>query len=394
MNFMKLSATIISTKLRGLSTTIMKARLSFNPVMKGEKESTDNKGKVKLNGGQIEEYKNRLYDLIKIRRDSEQIHQLTRFLLDSCEPNLHLFNVVLKGQLMIKNVDGIKETLLLIAKNKMAFNAITLNLLLVYYRDLDMMEEAEKLFSAMENRKKDENPLINCAGPNLSAFTTMIAGWARRGDYGRAKKYFEAISSEGNDLIPDEQAKCALLNVAVSTGHLEDAKKIFETIEGEKGFVAMKLWLRATLRLGGYEKTFKTLIQKKGCESLELGEMIKWILSDLKGSGEDERRALLIFIRSAMEFGIRIGDPQTLHTALDSLKRDLQSLNTLTEIAVKWNEELLPVIGGRLLHQLIGKGETEGAGRVVKECEKLRIRIPAGLLIDFSEMIKKKNANK
>ena len=381
---------LISPKLRFFSTKTLKLRPPLNSTAIESSESKDKRGeKLRLNGGQIEQYKKQLYDLIKLRRDPEQIHQLTRFLLDSCEPSLHLFNVVLKGQLMIKNVEGIKETLLLIAKNRLAFNAVTLNLLLVYYRDLDMMEEAEKLFQAMENRKKDENPLINCAGPNLSAYTTMIAGWARRGDYGRAKKYYEEISAEGADLRPDEQAKCALLNAAVSTGHLEDAKAIFESIEGEKGFVALKLWLRATLQLGGFEETFKTVSQRKEIDSLELSEIIRWILSDLKGHRE-EQRALIYFIKSALESGIRIGDPQCLHSALDSLKRAPKSLNEITEISVKWSGKLLPVIGGRLLHQLVANGEIEAATKVVKECEKLRIRIPSGLLIDFSALIKNK----
>lgn len=389
---MKLLAQFKKLNLRNFTTTTLKIRPNLSEssnINTNLKESSENTGKLKLNGGQIEQYKKQLYDLIRQRREPDQIHELTRFLMDSCEPSLHLFNVVLKGQLMLKNVEGIKETLLAIAKNKMAFNAVTLNLLLVYYRDLDMMEEAEKLFSAMENRKKDDNPLINCAGPNLSAYTTMIAGWARRGDFEKAKKYYEAISAEGNDLIPDEQAKCALMSAAVCTGHLREAKSIFESIEGEKGFIALKLWLRASFRLGGYEESFKTLVKRKENETLELSEFVKWIVNDLKGQKE-EGKVLVYIVKASMEFGLRIGDPHCLHIVLDTLKRETKYFKELIEISLKWSDKILPIIGSRLLHQLLANGETETAIKIVNECERLKIRIPSGLLNDFSEIIIKK----
>ena len=338
--------------------------------------------KLTLTGAQIEQYKRQLYDLIKQRRDPHEITQLTRFLADSCEPSLHIFNIILKGQLMMKNVEGIKETLLLIAKNKFAFNAVTLNLLLVYYRDLDMMEEAEKLFEAMENRKRDDNPLINCAGPNLAAYTTMIAGWARRGDHGRAKEYYEAIEKEG--LIADEHATCALLSSAVSSGKLDDAKKLFESIKGQPNFISMKLWLRACFRLGGYEEIFMKLLTMRE-NSLELGELIKWILTDLKGEN-NMSKVVTFILNKSMEEGVRLGDPQCLHFLLDALKRDPQSVMILSSISLKWSEKILPVIGGRLLHQLVTMKYKEIASKIVKECERIGVKLPSGLLIDFSTL--------
>jgi pentatricopeptide repeat protein len=347
---------------------------------------TENKmtetSKLALTGVQIEHYKRQLYDLIKQHRDPQEINQLTRFLIDSCEPSLHLFNIILKGQLMMKNVEGIKETLLLIAKNKFAFNAVTLNLLLVYYRDLDMMEEAEKLFRAMENRKKDDNPLINCAGPNLAAYTTMIAGWARRGEYEKAKEYYEAIEKEGG-LVIDEHATCALLSSAVSSGHLEEAKKLFHSIKGQPNFITMKLWLRACFRLGGYEEILMKLLKMEE-QSLELGELIKWILTDLKGEASKLSKVSVFILDKSLEGRVRLGDPQCLHFLLDSLKRDPAALILLSSISLKWSENILPVIGGRLLHQLVTMKSKEMAGKIVKECERLGIKLPSGLLIDFS----------
>lgn len=338
--------------------------------------------KSTLTGAQIEQYKRQLYDLIKQRRDPEEINQLNQFLVNSCEPSLHIFNVILKGQLMMKNVEGIKETLLLIAKNKFAFNAVTLNLLLVYYRDLDMMEEAEKLFEAMENGKRDDNPLINCAGPNLAAYTTMIAGWARRGDHGKAKKYYEAIGKEG--LLADEHATCALLSSAVSSGQLDDAKILFDSIKGQANFITMKLWLRACFRLGGYEEIFMKLLKMRD-NSLELGELIKWILSDLNGESNLIKVVSFVLDKS-MEEGVRLGDPQCLHFLLDALKRDSQSVMILSSITLKWSEKILPVIGGRLLHQLVTMKYKEMASKIVKECERIGVNLPSGLLIDFSAL--------
>lgn len=338
--------------------------------------------KSTLTGAQIEQYKRQLYDLIKQRRDPEEINQLNQFLVNSCEPSLHIFNVILKGQLMMKNVEGIKETLLLIAKNKFAFNAVTLNLLLVYYRDLDMMEEAEKLFEAMENGKRDDNPLINCAGPNLAAYTTMIAGWARRGDHGKAKKYYEAIGKEG--LLADEHATCALFSSAVSSGQLDDAKILFDSIKGQANFITMKLWLRACFRLGGYEEIFMKLLKMRD-NSLELGELIKWILSDLNGESNLIKVVSFVLDKS-MEEGVRLGDPQCLHFLLDALKRDSQSVMILSSITLKWSEKILPVIGGRLLHQLVTMKYKEMASKIVKECERIGVNLPSGLLIDFSAL--------
>ena len=345
------------------------------------KENTVNT-KLTLTGAQIEQYKRQLYDLIKQRREPQEINELTRFLTNSCEPNLHLFNVILKGQLMMKNVEGIKETLLLIAKNKFAFNAVTLNLLLVYYRDLDMMEEAEKLFKAMENRKRDDNPLINCAGPNLAAYTTMIAGWARRGEHFKAKGYYEAIERDG--LVADEHAICALMSSAVSSGNLEDAKKLYESIKGKPNFISMKLWLRACFRLGGYEQVFINLMGMKE-NSLEICELIKWILTDLKNENNLSKVSMFILDKS-MEGGVRLGDPQCLHFLLDALKRDPLAVQQLANLSLKWSEKVLPVIGGRLLHQLVTMRMKEVSGRIVKECERMGVTLPSGLLLDFSEL--------
>lgn len=368
-------------------TSVARAFSSNEKVLKfidTETKATEPK-KVTLTGAQIEQYKRQLYELIKQRRDTQEINQLTRFLTNSCEPSLHIFNIILKGQLMMRNVEGIKETLLLIAKNKFAFNAVTLNLLLVYYRDLDMMEEAEKLFIAMENRKKDDNPLINCAGPNLAAYTTMIAGWARRGEYEKAKGYYEAIEREG--LIADEHATSALMSSAVASGFLEEAKKLFNSIKakGEPNFITMKLWLRACFRLeDGFEEVFMKLVKMKE-NSLELGEMIKWILTDLKDSNNLSKVAMFLVDKS-MEAGVRIGDPQCLHSLFDALKRDPAAVTTLSSISLKWSEMILPIIGGRLLHQLVTMKTIEIAGRIVKECERIGIKLPSGLLIDFSAL--------
>lgn len=360
--------------------------------------------KVKLTGSQIEQYKTQLYEMIKQRRGPssstssnsssaiEEVNKLTRFLIEECEPSLHLFNVILKGQLMLRNVEGIKETLLLIAKNKFAFNSVTLNLLLVYYRDLDMMEEAGRLFEAIKSGGKDSSPLINCAGPNLSAYTTMIAGWARRGDFKRAKEYFEMISSDSN-LTPDEHATCAMINAAIGTGHLQYAKEIYESIR-EPSFVTLKLWLRATFQLGGYEEAFKKLKESSSSSgpystnSLELSEMIKWILTDLKEDNEKLFRVSLYILEAALKTEIRIGDPQCLHFLLDSLKTDPSVFSRLCRLSLQHPEKVLPIIGSRLVHQSVATKSIELASELVGQCERLGIKIPSGLLNDFKNIRK------
>lgn len=378
------------------STKEMSTRISSNKLnFEKKKQNTETSSSLTpLTSGQIEEYKRKLYDMIRKRNESEKVEEMTRFLIEECEPNLHLYNVILKCQLMKRNVEGIKEVLLLIAKNKFSFNSVTLNLLLVYYRDLDMMEEAEKLFDAMENRGKDANPLINCAGPNLAAYTTMIAGWGRRGNFEKAKQYYENISNvaEGG-LRADEHANCAMLNAAVNTGNLEYAKKLFESMK-QVNFIALKLWLRAALRLGGEEEAFRKLILKAKeedeIESLEIGEFIKWTLNDFKAESKGGLgRIGLFLLESGLTEGIRIGDPQCLHSLLDAIKKDPESLKRLYSASLRWNEKLLPVIGGRLLHQLVSNGWGEMAGSVLGECKKLGVHVPPGLVNDCETMLKK-----
>lgn len=364
------------------STDNFKTKLpnSLNLVNSGVKTS-----KMQLTTNQIEQYKRQLYEMIKQRREPKDIQELTKFLVDECEPSLHLFNIILKGQLTLRNVEGIKETLLLIAKNKFAFNSITLNLLLVYYRDLDMMDEAEKLFEAMKLRGKEASPLINCAGPNLAAYTTMIAGWTRRGDFEKAKKYYESIGKD-NELKPDEHAMCAMLNAAVNTGNLEYAKNLFGTMV-DPNFVSLKLWLRATFRLGDFEEAFENLTEKMD-ESLELSELIKWILSDLKEDYGKLSQVSLFILEAVLEKQwIRLGDPQCLHVLLDALKKDANNLFRLCQTCLAYPDRTLPIIGGRLLHHLLATTAkpqaAELATRIVEECERMGIGIPAGLLNDY-----------
>ncbi len=369
------------------STDNFKTKLPSNLIKEtnGNTKNNANTSKMQLTTSEIEQYKKQLYEMIKQRREPNQIQELNRFLIEGCEPSLHLFNIILKGQLMMRNVEGIKETLLLIAKNKFAFNSITLNLLLVYYRDLDMMEDAEKLFEAMQLRGKEASPLINCAGPNLSAYTTMIAGWTRRGDFEKAKKYYESIGREGNnELKVDEHAMCAMLNAAVSTGHLEYAKKLYDSMLNPN-FVALKLWLRATFRLGGYEAALEKLMVQVE-ESLELGELIKWILSDLKQDSGKLSKVSLYVLEASLN-RMRLGDPQCLHALLDALKKDVDALTGLCHISLNHPERTLPIIGGRVLHHLLASNPSAPAlsAKIVEECGRLGIPIPSGLLSDFNK---------
>lgn len=376
----------LSTHLKKIAPKLNSKTISIDNNLD---TSTTRPAKLVLSSAQIEQYKRQLYDLIKQKRDHTQVNEFTKFLTEGCEPSLHLFNIILKGQLMMRNVEGIKETLLLIAKNNFAFNAVTLNLLLVYYRELDMMEEAEKLFKAMESRKTDANPLINCAGPNLSAFTTMIAGWTRRGDYARCKKYYDAISSKENDLVPDEHATCALLNAAVGLGHLEDAKNLYESIvnksKNQPGFVAQKLWLRATFRIGGYEDALMKLLEMNNNENcLELGELIKWIISDVTDEKSMFKVALHVF-NVCLEKEVRIGDPRCLHSLLDTLKKDEDTFVKFGRLCLQWSVSTLPILGGRLLHQLVQLNQKSVAKEVVTECNALGVPLPSGLLLDYSQ---------
>lgn len=344
----------------------------------------------RLDATQIEKYKRQLYDLIAKRHDYAQATRMTQLLVATCEPSLHLLNVVLKAQLMMRNAEGVRETLLRIAANGHAFNAVTLNLLLVYYRDLGMMGEADRLFAAMEQRRHHPNPLINCSGPNLSAYTTMIAGWAREGDYARAKHYYRQIREEGG-LVPDEYATSCLLSGAVLAGEFDDARMLYQSIATPNA-VTQKTWLRACVRSGQPVATISAALDallQRGDASLEMSELVRWVATETPEMATDMRAQIaLLFLDGCMAADVRIGDRQCIHVIFDLVRDGGHDamLRALAETCIRHADALLPVIAGRLASNRIARGDTETALRLRDKILPLRLGLPRGLLEALSAL--------
>lgn len=282
----------------------------------------------------IEKYKNQLYDLIHVRRDPHEAKKLATFMFQAFEPSLHLYNVLLKSSIWMNDVDGIKSTLGAIASNNFAFNAVTLNLLLVYYRDLGMMTEAEKLFEAIEKR---QSPLINCPGPNLAAITTMMTGWKQQGNFLKVRHFYEKLAEY--EIKPDE----FVLNVLLLSALEAKDYGYFDKVIGsgiERTFVIEKTILRSCIERGqSWEASFDRIITFNS-PSLELSEILRWSLV------KSESFSLAILQRG-LKANVRVGDPKIIHRMIE--KVSLDGLVAIGELALEFGPQLLPMAATRFI---------------------------------------------
>jgi pentatricopeptide repeat protein len=310
----------------------------------------------------IENCKRRLYQLV--RSDPQQARSLMADLEASCQPSLHLFNVLLRGKIMLRDVEGIRATLIGIVKSGFAFNAITVNLLLSYYRDLDRMEEAEKLFNAVLARAdlgqgvraevyEHAVPFINCPGPSLGAYTTMISGWARRRNYAKVCEYFGKLEKQG-ELKPDEHLLGAMLNAAVDSKDEPMALRMRRLLHGKNGlsFLSLKALLRASLLMDGSKEELKSYLSMAAASAhesepdlLRMSELLQW---GLDGGVVALRRAFtcIEYLSGKLPL-VKVGDLRVWNSVLERLSErgDWEAFTKL----VCGEKGLVCALGSRML---------------------------------------------
>lgn len=290
--------------------------------------------KLKASHESIERYKNQLYDLIHFRRHPHEAKNLASFMFQAMEPSLHLYNVLLKSYIWMNDVEGIKTTLGAIASNNFAFNAVTLNLLLVYYRDLGMMAEAEKLFEAIEQRT---SPLINCPGPNLAAITTMMTGWKQQGNFAKVRGFYEKLAKY--EIKPDEFVVNVLLLSALESKEYAYFDRVIES-DIERTFVIEKTILRSCIeRRQNWEASFDRLVAFDS-PTLELSELLRWSLPK-------SNLLSLAILERGLTANIRVGDPKVIHRMIE--KASVEELVAIGELALKYRPLLMPIAAARLV---------------------------------------------
>ncbi len=299
--------------------------------------------KLKATPEAVERYKKDFYNLITVKKDPEAAKSMAQFLLHTFEPSLHLYNILLKGNIYMNDLEGIKETLSLIAINKFAFNAVTLNLLLVYYRDLNLLEDADKLFEVIE---KGDSPLINCPGPNLAAITSMMTGWQRKHNFEKVRYYFGKL--EQYQIKPDEFVFNILLLSALDAKEYLYFDEIIASVNNLNSFVIQKVVLKSCIERDlNLQPALKTLFSLKDA-SLELSELIKW------ATKKPESVAIEI-LESGLQGKIRIGDPKVIHTLMERLSVD--GLIKVGELSLKYRAELLLYSAPRLIQACVNSSD-------------------------------------
>lgn len=326
-------------------------------------------GKSACTASVLEDCKRQLYRLAQVNPASAR--SMIEELKGRWAPSLHLYNVILKGQVLMRDVEGIKATLTETVSSGFAFNAVTVNLLLAYYRDIGRMDEAERLFEALQQQGKVQSGpggMLNCPGPNVAAYTTMITGWARQGDYDMAVQYFNRMETEGG-LRADEAALNAMVAAALDAGDAGTVRRLVGKLEGTSvasGKSLLRAYLKGLVGLKGDAR-------KRAVEAVrghvELSEVLRWCSGEMGERGLGVMRAL---VRD--DPGIPSGSLHAWVVASDSVGGGcLVPFIALLERSA----EVFGVVGRRLLYRLQeGGGGDAGVDGVVEMLRgKLNARI-------------------
>lgn len=176
------------------------------------------------NASRLERLKNKLYEAIRkpsYVRDMELIGGCIEDIL-RLPPSLHVFNIILKANIMLDSMEGVKSALQMIKEHGFVYNAITFNLLISYYRNSQCPLEAERLAIEMMER-----------GIELSrvTHTTLVTAFARV-DLEKAEKYFEMMKlSPSPHVHPDVYAYNAMIGSYMHHGQFSKSMALIEEMD-------------------------------------------------------------------------------------------------------------------------------------------------------------------
>lgn len=177
-------------------------------------------------------------------------------------PSMHLFNILLKSMIWLNDREGIRAILEKIRQAGLAFNLITFNLMIGYYRDQECAREAERLLWVMYK-----------AGikPSVYTFTTLISAFSRS-DLRKCQEYWEQARTLG----PDIYAYNAIIGAYAQHGDLSMADRLVEELQAVgliANFVTYKILLEGltkAMRLEDAMRLYERLLSD--CNELRMGD--------------------------------------------------------------------------------------------------------------------------
>ena len=194
----------------------------------------------------LEGLKRTLYSAARQRsyaRDMELIGRCMREIL-AFPPSMHVYNIILKANIMLENVEGVKSILNMIKEERLSFNNITFNLLISYYRKAGRPLEAE--FVAQEMIEKGIEP-------DRISLTTLVATFSNS-DLPKAEKYFAMMDQSASPTNrPDIYAYNALIGGYMHHGIFSKSAALVAEMD-KKGvipnIITFKIFIECLLRHG------------------------------------------------------------------------------------------------------------------------------------------------
>ena len=175
---------------------------------------------------ELEVIKHQIYTLAQQsepRRNKFEIESLIERLYKEFPPCLHVFNIVLKSRILINDTNGIRNVVESFAKHDLKPNNITYNLLISYYRNIGRLNDALLLLEKMKQ---------SGVRPDVSAYTTIIAGFAKSKNLEMAERLFQEMHKEAVD-EPDLFAFNTMAIAYMNADKFDEAFNIIKEMESK-----------------------------------------------------------------------------------------------------------------------------------------------------------------
>ncbi len=170
---------------------------------------------TQVQANELESRKSKLYEMAQREfnnRNLSFIKQELSEISSKFPPCMHVFNIILKVNILLNDGEGIRRVIEGIQKEGLKPNTITYNLLISYYRNLGRMEDSMAVFERM---------IASGVQPNAAIYTTLIAGFSAKGNFTIAERLFKECQSK---LEPDLHLFNAMISVYLAAGKPEDAR--------------------------------------------------------------------------------------------------------------------------------------------------------------------------
>ena len=131
------------------------------------------------------------------------------------------YSIMIKGYGKLQDAKNIEMMLSHAKRNGIAPDTIMYNSLIDAYINCDLVEEAQKAFSALTDRAGSN--MESTPTPNIRSYNTMLKGYARNGELRKALELSQSMDSAG---LWNEVTTNTLVKAAVVAGEFEAAEDI------------------------------------------------------------------------------------------------------------------------------------------------------------------------